>query len=81
MTTLKDFFFKNPCENLEEPLRTYLQGFCITMGACLTVDEAAVRSRQIDRQHKKDFNAERRIVKLLLLGTGKRFSVSGMLYW
>ena len=42
-----------------------------TMGACLAVDEAAVRSRQLDRQNKKDFNAEKRIIKLLLLGTGK----------
>ena len=41
------------------------------MGACLAVDEAAARSRLIDKQNKKDFNAERRIVKLLLLGTGK----------
>lgn len=41
------------------------------MGACFTVDEAAVRSRHIDRQNKKDFNAQKRIVKLLLLGTGK----------
>ena len=41
------------------------------MGACLAVDEAAVKSRHIDNQNKKDFNAEKRIVKLLLLGTGK----------
>jgi len=40
------------------------------MGACLTVDEAAARSRAIDRQNKRDFNSERRVVKLLLLGTG-----------
>ena len=40
------------------------------MGACLAVDEAAANSRNIDKQNKKDFNAERRIVKLLLLGTG-----------
>ena len=43
----------------------------VTMGACLAVDEAAARSRLIDKQNKKDFNNERRIVKLLLLGTGK----------
>jgi len=36
----------------------------------LAVDEAAVRSRHIDKQNKKDFRAESRIVKLLLLGTG-----------
>ena len=40
------------------------------MGACLAVDEATANSRNIDKQNKKDFNAERRIVKLLLLGTG-----------
>jgi len=40
------------------------------MGACLTVDEATVKSRHIDRQNKKDYNAEKRVVKLLLLGTG-----------
>eukprot|EP00092_Neocalanus_flemingeri_P037524 GFUD01040858.1.p1 GENE.GFUD01040858.1~~GFUD01040858.1.p1 ORF type:complete len:365 (-),score=98.47 GFUD01040858.1:158-1252(-) len=40
------------------------------MGACLAVDEATVKSRHIDRQNKKDYNAERRVVKLLLLGTG-----------
>ena len=75
------FFFQKPLWKPWGTLKTnYLQGFCVTMGACLTVDEAAVRSRQIDRQHKKDFNAERRIVKLLLLGTGKHSSVSGMIY-
>ena len=41
------------------------------MGACLAVDEAAVRSRHIDKQNKKDFRADSRIVKLLLLGTGR----------
>ena len=40
------------------------------MGACLAVDEAAVKSRHIDQQNKADYNAERRVVKLLLLGTG-----------
>ena len=46
------------------------------------MDEAAARSRLIDKQNKKDFNAERRIVKLLLLGTGKvnerKFSKSAL---
>ena len=40
------------------------------MGACLAVDEAAVRSRHIDRQNKADYREEKRVVKLLLLGTG-----------
>jgi len=40
------------------------------MGACLAVDEASVRSRHIDKQNKKDFKEEKRVVKLLLLGTG-----------
>ena len=42
------------------------------MGACLAVDEAAARSRSIDRQLGREFSRERRIVKLLLLGTGQR---------
>ena len=40
------------------------------MGACLAVDEAALRSRHIDRQNKADYREEKRVVKLLLLGTG-----------
>jgi len=40
------------------------------MGACLAVDEAAVRSRHIDKQNKADYREEKRVVKLLLLGTG-----------
>ena len=44
---------------------------CGAMGACLAVDEAAARSRSIDRQLGREFSRERRIVKLLLLGTGQ----------
>jgi len=40
------------------------------MGACLAVDEAAVRSRHIDKQNKADYREDMRVVKLLLLGTG-----------
>ena len=40
------------------------------MGACLAVDDAAVRSRHIDRQNKADYRETKRVVKLLLLGTG-----------
>ena len=40
------------------------------MGACMTVDEAAVRSRHIDKQNKADYREEKRVVKLLVLGTG-----------
>ena len=36
----------------------------------MTVDEAAVRSRHIDKQNKADYREEKRVVKLLLLGTG-----------
>ena len=36
----------------------------------MAVDEAAVRSRHIDKQHKADYREEKRVVKLLLLGTG-----------
>ena len=42
------------------------------MGACLAVDEAAVRSRAIDRQNRRDFSSDRLTLKLLLLGTGRR---------
>lgn len=41
------------------------------MGACLAVDEAAARSRDIDRQNWRDFASDRRVAKLLLLGTGR----------
>jgi len=40
------------------------------MGACLAVDEAAVRSRQMDREHRRDWREEQKVVRLLLLGTG-----------
>jgi guanine nucleotide-binding protein G(i) subunit alpha len=40
------------------------------MGACMAVDEAAVRSHHIDKQNKADYREEKRVVKLLLLGTG-----------
>ena len=40
------------------------------MGACLAVDEAAARSRAIEKQNWRDFTSDRRVVKLLLLGTG-----------
>ena len=33
-------------------------------------NEAAVRSRHIDKQNKADYREEKRVVKLLLLGTG-----------
>ena len=41
------------------------------MGACLAVDEAAVRSRQMDREHRREWREEQKVVKLLLLGTGR----------
>jgi len=40
------------------------------MGACLAVDEAAVRSRALDKENRKDWREDRRVVRLLLLGTG-----------
>jgi len=54
----------------EESIR--LGGFltCPKMGACLAVDEAAVRSRALDKENKKDWREDRRVVRLLLLGTG-----------
>ena len=42
------------------------------MGACLAVDEATARSRDIDKQNWRDFTSGRRVVKLLLLGTGRK---------
>jgi len=40
------------------------------MGACLAVDEASVRSRALDREHRKEWREGRRVIRLLLLGTG-----------
>jgi len=40
------------------------------MGACLAVDEAAVRSRALDKENRRDWREDRRVVRLLLLGTG-----------
>ena len=47
------------------------------MGACLAVDEAAARSRAIDKQNWRDFTSDRRVVKLLLLGTGRKETKGG----
>jgi len=43
---------------------------CVKMGACLAVDEAAVRSRALDKENRRDWREDRRVVRLLLLGTG-----------
>jgi len=40
------------------------------MGNCLS-NEEELRSRQLDRQMQRDYREEKRVVKLLLLGTGE----------
>ena len=51
------------------------------MGACLAVDEAAARSRAIDKQNWRDFTSDRGVVKLLLLGTGRKETKGGRHSW
>ena len=38
---------------------------------CASMDEEALRSRELDKKLKKDGEREKKIVKLLLLGTGE----------
>ena len=80
----------------EEKISSFTLGgllTCLKMGACLAVDEAAVRSRALDKENRwdkkmiwirmkkdekrglqqmprKDWREDRRVVRLLLLGTG-----------
>ena len=42
------------------------------MGNCLSDDgPEGLRSKQLDRQNRKDFKEQQKITKLLLLGTGE----------
>ena len=43
------------------------------MGACLTVDKATVRSRALDKEHRREWREERRKARILLLGTGQTY--------
>jgi len=42
------------------------------MGNCISEDDPnAIRSKQLDRENKRDFKQQQSITKLLLLGTGE----------